>query len=195
MEEKLIIAGFGGQGILFSGKLWAELMVQKGRQVTYFPSYGAEVRGGTCNCHVVVSEQEIASPTVVEATSLIVMNQPSLNRFGPMLQPGGLGIVNASMADPGTLPGGRNVFAPPAIDMARELGNIRVANVVMMGVYNAYRELIAFDEPTLGLAPMLVQQIQLREPEQYLLIVLFLVLISLLPIVGNSYSPQCRHLS
>ena len=145
MEEKLIIAGFGGQGILFSGKLWAELLVQQGHNVTYFPSYGAEVRGGTCNCHVIVSDDEIASPTIEQATSLIVMNQPSLERFAPRLLPDGLAVVNASLADPESLSNCQNVLAPPATEIAKSMGNPQVANVVIMGVYNAYRELVDFE--------------------------------------------------
>ena len=146
MEERLIIAGFGGQGILFSGKLWAELMVAKGHNVTYFPSYGAEVRGGTCNCHVIISDDEIASPTIEEATSLIVLNQPSLTRFAPRLQGDGVAIVNSSLADPDTLTDHDHVFALPATDIAGELGNARVANVVVMGAYNAARHLASFEE-------------------------------------------------
>lgn len=137
MEERLIIAGFGGQGILFCGKVWADIMTQQGHQVTYIPSYGAEVRGGTCNCHVIVSEEEIASPVVEAATSLIIMNQPSLDRFAGKLLPDGLIVANASMADAEPVAGRAKVLAPPATDIANELGNVRVANAVMMGVYNA----------------------------------------------------------
>jgi len=155
LEERLIISGFGGQGILFSGKLWAEIMMHQGHHVTYFPSYGAEVRGGTCNCSVIASDDEIAMPVIDAATSLIVMNQPSLERFAPLLAPGGLAVINGSMAElRGHLPV-RVVYSPPATDMASELGNVRVANVIMVGVYSAAGGLADFDAVSAQLGRML----------------------------------------
>ena len=155
MEERLIISGFGGQGILFSGRLWAELMMNEDHQVTFFPSYGAEVRGGTCNCSVIVSDEEIAMPVIDVATSLIVMNQPSLERFAPRLAPGGLAVINGSIVELCGLLPGRVVYSPPATEMAEELGNVRVANVIMMGVYSAAGGLADFDAASAQLGRML----------------------------------------
>ena len=142
MTDQAIIAGFGGQGILFMGKLIVQTMMQEGRHVTYFPSYGAEVRGGTANCHVHVSDEEIYSPMVSEATALVILNQPSYDRFAPILEEGGMMFLNTSLAQADERTKGRCVYAIPATTLAHELGNIRVANMVMMGAYNAVRKFV-----------------------------------------------------
>ena len=146
MNERLIISGFGGQGKVVAGKLLAELMMHEGHHVTYFPSYGAEVRGGTCNCSVIAADGEIASPIIDEATSLILMNQPSVARFAPCLASDGLAVINASMAHAGDALTGRTVLELPATDMATGLGEPRVANIIMLGVYCAARDLFASGE-------------------------------------------------
>ena len=89
MLERVIMAGFGGQGMMFIGKLLAQAGMEDGRNVTYFPAYGAEVRGGTANCHVVMSSEEISSPVVETADTLIIMNQPSFAKFAPGSSPTG----------------------------------------------------------------------------------------------------------
>lgn len=132
MLERIIIAGFGGQGVMFAGKLIVALTADQHEYVTYFPSYGAEVRGGTANCHVIISDQEIASPLVEQADTLMVMNQMSVERFAPRLLPGGLALVNSSLASPDGLPGAVKL---PATEIADSLGNVRAANMVMLGAY------------------------------------------------------------
>jgi 2-oxoglutarate ferredoxin oxidoreductase subunit gamma len=132
MLERIIIAGFGGQGVMLIGKIAASLAAEKHEHVTYFPSYGAEVRGGTANCHVIISDEEIASPLVEQADTLITMNQMSLDRFGSRLLPGGLALVNTSLASANGLAGAVEV---PATEMADKLGNVRAANMVMLGAY------------------------------------------------------------
>ena len=87
---EIIIAGFGGQGVLVMGQLLAYAGMLESKEVTWYPSYGPEQRGGTCNCSVVISEREIGSPIVVEPDAAIIMNRPSLDRFEPMLKPGGI---------------------------------------------------------------------------------------------------------
>ena len=152
MEERMIFAGAGGQGLMLAGKVMALAATNDGLNVTYFPSYGAEVRGGTAHCHVVVANGEIYSPLVEKASSMIVMNEPSLKRFATRLAPGGLLVLNTSLAAaPADLDGA--VLQVPATDVANELGNIRVANMVMLGALNAARHLVkdetvygAFDE-------------------------------------------------
>jgi 2-oxoglutarate ferredoxin oxidoreductase subunit gamma len=144
MEERMIFAGAGGQGLMLLGKLVAQAAMDEGLCVTWFPSYGAEVRGGTAHCHIVVSDREIPSPLVEKATTLLIMNEPSLKRFLPRLAPGGLLVLNTSLAAP---PAGANgtLVAIGATDIANELGNIRVANMAMLGALNARRRIVSDD--------------------------------------------------
>ena len=134
--EEVIIAGFGGQGIILAGKLLAQTAMKAGREVTYMPSYGAEVRGGTANCMVVVSDKPVASPLVTRPNSLIAMNKASLAKFGPRIKAGGLLIMNSSLIDTqAELDESIEVVALPADDVAGELGSPRSANMVALGAY------------------------------------------------------------
>jgi 2-oxoglutarate ferredoxin oxidoreductase subunit gamma len=132
-QERVIFSGSGGQGLMLIGKLFASLAVDKFPFITFIPSYGAEVRGGTSNCRIILSEEEIASPIVEHADSVLVMNQPSAERFLPMLAEGGTAFINQSMAAVPAHLG--NVVAVPATEWAQELGDIRAANMVMLGCY------------------------------------------------------------
>ena len=136
LYEEIIIAGFGGQGIMLAGKLLAQTAMNAGKEVTYMPSYGAEVRGGTANCMVVIAEQEIACPVVGNPNSLIVLNKASLNKFGPRLKKGGLLIMNSSLIDSEPeLDNSIEIIAIPADNLAVELGNKKVTNMVALGAY------------------------------------------------------------
>jgi 2-oxoglutarate ferredoxin oxidoreductase subunit gamma len=142
LREEIVAAGFGGQGIMLLGKLIASAGMLEGREVTYIPSYGAEVRGGTAHCMVIVSDREIASPLVSAPDSALVMNHPSLTKFEPRLRPGGLLVVNVSlMLGP---PARTDVEIVPiaATETADELGAIQVANMVMLGAYLARRPIV-----------------------------------------------------
>jgi len=141
MEERMIFAGAGGQGIMVMGKLMALAAMNEGLNVTCFPSYGAEVRGGTAHCHIVTSDTEIASPLVEKAGTLVIMNDLSMQRFGGRLSDGGLLAVNTSMAAPPEKLNGR-LLAVRATDIAQELGNMRVANMVMLAALNARTGLV-----------------------------------------------------
>lgn len=132
-EERIIIAGFGGQGVLMLGKLLAEAGMMEGRQVSWLPSYGPEMRGGTANCHVIISEGSIGAPIVSEATGLIAMNLPSLDRFESSVQPGGWMLVNSSLIPRAPSRRDIRVLAIPVNDLAQQQGSQRVANVVMLG--------------------------------------------------------------
>jgi len=143
--ERLIIAGFGGQGVLFLGKLLAESMMHEGRRVSYFPSYGPEVRGGRANCHVTVSTDAIYSPYIAEADTLVAMNQPSWDYYVEQIKKGGLAIVNSSMTCIENCPEMLRVIKVAATDIAKELGDVRVANMVMLGAYNAVKKLLPLD--------------------------------------------------
>ena len=138
MRHQLILAGFGGQGLMLMGKLICVTMMKKDFNVTYVPSYGAEMRGGTANCNVNVSDEFIASAKVEKATAAIVMNQPSYEKFKRSVAPGGKLFVNTSLIEIDERPDGVEIVEVPATDMAVEIGNARMANMVMLGVVNYF---------------------------------------------------------
>lgn len=145
--EEVIIAGFGGQGIILAGRLLAQTAMKAGKEVTYMPSYGAEVRGGTANCMVIIADEPIASPLVEKPDSLIVMNKASLNKFAPRLKHTGLLIMNSSLIDiRPQLDGSIEIIAVPADEVAVELGNQKVANMVAIGAYLQKRGALSPDE-------------------------------------------------
>lgn len=133
MHEKIICAGFGGQGIMLMGKLLAEVGMKEGYNVTWLPSYGAEVRGGTAHSMVHVSRERIASPTILTPTTCIVMNKPSLTKFMGKMKKGGLLIVNTSMVDKILEKKSIRITGLPFTRLAAELGNIKVANMIAIG--------------------------------------------------------------
>ena len=135
MYEKIICAGFGGQGIMLMGKLLAQIGMSQGYQVTWLPSYGAEVRGGTAHSMVHISTERIASPTIFSPTTCIVMNKPSLIKFMDRVKPGGLLIINTSMADRIVEKKAVKIAALPLTRLASELGNIKVANMIAIGAF------------------------------------------------------------
>jgi len=136
LYEEIVIAGFGGQGIILAGKLLAQAAMRAGIEVTYMPSYGAEVRGGTANCMVIVSNKPIACPVVNRPDSLIAMNKAALGKFGPRLKPAGLLIFNSSLIHNEPEVGGDvEIVAVPADDIAVELESPKSANMVMLGAY------------------------------------------------------------
>ena len=130
-EEKLIIAGAGGQGILFLGKVLAEAAMLEGKRVTYLPAYGAEVRGGTANCMVVISDEEIGSPFVNSADIVVAMNQPSVERFKERLKGNGTLVVNNSLA--GAPKGMKKALSFPFTGIALTMGDGRIANMACLG--------------------------------------------------------------
>lgn len=133
MQNETIIAGFGGQGVLFTGKVMAYAAMEKGLDVTWFPSYGPEMRGGTANCTVVISDEEIGSPQVKQPRAAIVMNQPSLDKYEDLVKPGGYLAVNTSLMNRPVKRDDITVIEIPASEIAEELGNIRYANIVILG--------------------------------------------------------------
>jgi len=135
MLEEVIIAGFGGQGLMLMGRLLAYAGMLEGRKVAWMPSYGPEMRGGTANCTVIISSDEIASPVVPYPKTVIAMNKPSLDKFESTIQEDGLIVVNKSLIDKEVERDDVNVLKIPANDIADELGNLRVANMVALGAY------------------------------------------------------------
>jgi 2-oxoglutarate ferredoxin oxidoreductase subunit gamma len=133
IDFSIILAGFGGQGILSAGRIVATAALLEGREVSWFPSYGPEMRGGTANCHVVISDQPIGSPIINEADVLIALNQPSLDKFIRQVKPGGLLISDCSLApDAPTRPDIRMVPVP-ASGLASEMGNMTFAAIILLG--------------------------------------------------------------
>jgi 2-oxoglutarate ferredoxin oxidoreductase subunit gamma len=143
MLIKSIFSGFGGQGVLSMGYTLACAAMLEGKQVTYLPSYGAEVRGGTANCTIAISDEEIASPVASEPDFVVSMNQPSFLKFQSILQSGGLILVNSSMVNVSTTRGDIEVVEVPTSDLAEKLGNIRVANMVMLGAFIKVSNLVS----------------------------------------------------
>lgn len=133
MQNEIIIAGFGGQGVLFTGKVISYAALEEGQEVTWFPSYGPEMRGGTANCTVVISDEEIGSSHVNKPRAAIVMNQPSLDKYENLVQPGGYLAVNTSLVNRSVERDDITVIEVPATEIAEEFGNVRFANIVMLG--------------------------------------------------------------
>jgi 2-oxoglutarate ferredoxin oxidoreductase subunit gamma len=144
MTERIIIAGAGGQGIMLLGKVIAEAVIRENKYVTWLPSYGAEVRGGTAHCMVIVSDREIGSPYVDKADILIVMNDPSLKKFKSRITSTGLLIVNSSLAGDSNDLGKRvHIIRHPFTDLAIGLGNIKVANMITLGCLISQKNIVS----------------------------------------------------
>ena len=141
-EERIIIAGFGGQGSLMSRKLLAQAGMLEGKHVTWLPSYGPEMRGGTANCHVIISDAPIGAPMVTEATGVIAMNLPSLDRFEGSVQPGGWLLLNSSLIPRVPARSDLRILPVPVNEIAQQQGSQRVANVVMLGACLALSRLV-----------------------------------------------------
>lgn len=135
LYQDVIMAGFGGQGVMLIGNLLAYAGMNAGLNVTYIPVYGPEMRGGTANCTVVVSDEDIGSPIIQRPKSLIVMNQPSLDKFQPRLEDGGVQVLNSSLVDVKQAEARVRTVAVPANEIADTLGNTKMANMVALGAY------------------------------------------------------------
>ncbi len=135
MREEIIISGFGGQGILFAGKLLAYTGLETGLNVVYFPSYGPEMRGGTAHCTVILSDEEIGSPFIRNPSGAIVMNIPSMDRYEPLIKEGGVLVVNTSLIDRSPQRSDIEIIPVPANEIAEQVGDKRLANIVLLGAF------------------------------------------------------------
>lgn len=142
MTRKIVMAGFGGQGVMAMGQLISYAGMLEGKHVSWYPSYGPEMRGGAANCSVVVSEELVGSPIIAVADDVIVMNEPSLSMFESHVRPGGNLFINSSLVKKETTRTDINVVKIPVNDIAIDLGNARVANMVMLGAYLKVTELV-----------------------------------------------------
>ncbi len=145
MLHEIVISGFGGQGALFAGQLLAYGALEEGWHVTWIPSYGPEMRGGTANCTVIISDEEIGSPLTRHPTAAIVMNLPSYERFEPLIAPGGVLVVNASLIAQKSQRADIRIIYAPANDIAAELGAAQMANVVLVGAMLAATGALQFE--------------------------------------------------
>jgi 2-oxoglutarate ferredoxin oxidoreductase subunit gamma len=145
MQDDLIIAGFGGQGVLLVGKMLAYAGMADGKEVSWLPSYGPEMRGGTCNCTVVIGDRPVGSPVVQHPRALLAMNLPSLDKFEPLVKPGGLIVVNTSLINREPARADVRVVRVPANEIALELGNPRGANMVALGAYLGATRVVSLD--------------------------------------------------
>lgn len=144
-HEETIFAGFGGQGVLFSGQLLSYAGMAEGLYVTWIPSYGPEMRGGTANCTVIVSEEEIGAPVVRNPSVAVVLNLPSMEKYEPLVKPEGLLIVNSSLVNVQSERDDIQSVYIPASDIATEMGNVRMANMVLLGALAEITGLISLD--------------------------------------------------
>jgi 2-oxoglutarate ferredoxin oxidoreductase subunit gamma len=151
MQIKTIFSGFGGQGVLMMGYAFAVAAMMEDKHVTYLPSYGAEVRGGTANCTVAVSTDEIASPIASSPEFIVVMNKPSLSAFQNKLQTGGLLFINSTMIDEMPTRGDIEVVPVDAGRIAEQIGEMKATNMVMLGAFVKKTGLVEIDDVIEGL--------------------------------------------
>ena len=145
METSIIIAGFGGQGVLFAGQLLAYASMDIGRHVTWIPSYGPEMRGGTANCTVIISDEPIGAPIVSHPDVAIVLNQPSFDKYEPLVIPGGLLVVNSSIVTTRTDRTDVEAVYVPANRIAEEHGTAKMLNMAALGALLASRPILPIE--------------------------------------------------
>lgn len=158
METSVVIAGFGGQGILVTGQLLSYGAILEGRNVTFWPAYGAETRGGTVHCTVIISDEEIGSPLAPNPDAGIIMNRPSLDRYEAQLKAGGLLVYNSSLIDRQPQRQGLHVLSVPATEHASEMGNVLVASLVALGAYLSATEVLKLASVKAALRKVLPQR-------------------------------------
>jgi len=146
METSIVISGFGGQGVLFAGQLLAYAGMDNGKHVTWIPSYGPEMRGGTANCTVIVSDEPIGAPIVAQPDVAVVLNLPSFEKYEGLVKPGGLLVVNSSLVNAACLRDDIEVVTVPANEIAEELGSVKMMNMAAIGALLAKRPFLTFPQ-------------------------------------------------
>lgn len=158
MYQDLMIAGFGGQGVLLAGKLLAYAGMLERKHVTWFPSYGAEIRGGTANCTIVISTEEIGSPVIQHPSAMLVLNEASFKKFEKNVCPGGDLFLNSSLVSETSSRQDIATIQVPANDIAAELGDLRIANIVMLGAFLKRTGVIGIPAVTAALKEVLPER-------------------------------------
>jgi len=156
MLEEIIIGGFGGQGVMSMGQLLAYAGMMEDKHVSWIPSYGPEMRGGTANCSVTISDAPVSSPLITEPRTLIVLNRPSLEKFEPDVQPGGLLLINSSLIDMEPKRQDLKILKIPASELANEkLHNGHVANMIILGAFVEITKAVSIDSVIAALTKVL----------------------------------------
>lgn len=145
MQSEVMFAGFGGQGILLSGKILAEAAMEQGYEVGWVPSYGPEMRGGTAYCTVVIGDRPIGSPIIKNPMHLVAMNRPSLEKFAPIVKPGGVVFINSSLIPVGSGRDDIDELKVSATEIAKDLGSERAANIVALAAFVARSKIVDFE--------------------------------------------------
>ena len=145
MYQGIRIAGFGGQGVISAGVILAQAGMIDGKEVSFFPSYGAEMRGGTANCSVVISSDEVTTPIVSAPDTVIVLNEPSLAKFEPMVKPGGMLIINSSLVNSKPTRKDIKIVSVPCNELADKMGNSKMLNMIVLGAYSKATGAITLD--------------------------------------------------
>ena len=158
MLEEIVIAGFGGQGVMSLGQLIAYAGMLEGKGVSWLPSYGPEQRGGTANCAVVVSDEPVGSPLVTTPSTVIVLNNPSFDKFEPRIRPGGRLIINSSLVTRVSKRTDIKIVEVTATDMANDLGNARVANMILLGAFLEMTKIVSADSVIESLKKVLSEE-------------------------------------
>ncbi|BBB93076.1 MAG TPA: 2-oxoacid:acceptor oxidoreductase family protein [Methylomusa anaerophila] len=161
MIYEIIMAGFGGQGVMLMGQLLTYAGMLEDKKVSWIPSYGPEMRGGTANCSVIISDEPIGSPIVTEPTLVVAMNLPSMDKFESALQSGGVLIINSSLIEREVRRDDIKVFKVPANDIAAELGNIKTANMVIVGALIGATGIVAAEAVLKAFAKMFAKKPEL----------------------------------
>mgnify|MGYP001599059510 CR=1 FL=1 len=158
MQTDFLISGFGGQGALFAGQLLAYAAMDAGYHVTWIPSYGPEMRGGTAHCTVIISDEEIGSPLVRNPQAVIAMNVPSLDKYEPLVAPGGVLVINSSMVAREATRTDIRAIAVPANTIAEELGSNKLANLILLGAMLAATNVLPLEALKKALAAHLPER-------------------------------------
>ena len=145
MQSEVQFAGFGGQGIMLMGQIMAQTAMDQGYEVVWIPSYGPEMRGGTAYCTVVISDRPIGSPIIRNPKHLVAMNRPSLEKFAPTVQSGGTIFINSSIISIDADRDDVDVIKVPIIEIAKELGNIKTANIVALAAFVSRSQVVDFE--------------------------------------------------
>src|SRR5690554_3963200 len=145
MQEEIIFAGFGGQGVLFAGQLVAYTALAENKHVTWIPSYGPEMRGGTANCTVVISDEPIGSPVTSHPSIAVVFNNPSLEKYESLVKPGGLLVINESLVTLLTHRTDITIINIPGTSLATDLGEVRLTNMLLLGALLAQRPIVSME--------------------------------------------------
>lgn len=161
MTHEIVMAGFGGQGVMLMGQLMTYAGMLENKHVSWIPSYGPEMRGGTANCSVIISDEPVGAPIVSEPTTVVAMNLPSLDKFEASLQAGGNLIINSSLIERETKRNDVKVYLVPSNDIANDLGNAKVANMVVLGTIIAATKAVSQESVLKAFAKMFAKKPEL----------------------------------